>query len=44
LETQRELVKTHSQTLPLVRERIEPPHSLNINDFKEYVEKAKKIH
>ena len=44
LETQRELVKTHQQTFPLVRERIEPPHSLTINDFKDYVDKAKKIH
>lgn len=44
LEQQKELVKVHQFNFPLVRERIEPPHSLTINDFKDYVDKAKKIH
>lgn len=44
LETQRELVRVQQQTFPLVRERIEPPHSLTVNDFKDYVDKARKIH
>ena len=44
LETQKELVRVQQQTFPLVRERIEPPHPLTVNDFKDYVDKARKIH
>jgi len=45
LEQQKNLVAAHKKNLPLVRENVEPTYVMeNINEFKDYVEKCKKIH
>ena len=44
IEGQRELVKTHQQAFPLVRERLEQSCPLTVEHFRDYVDKAKKIH
>ena len=43
LENQRKLTEKHNM-LPLVRERIETLHVLVVHDFKDYMDKARKIH
>ena len=43
LEKQRVLAEVYNQ-LPLIRERIELPQVLSVPKFKEYTEKARKIH
>lgn len=44
LELQTPLTKLHQQCFPLIREGIEPRVSLVVADFKEYVDKARKIY
>ena len=43
LENQRKLAEKHNM-LPLVRERIERLHVLTVREFKDYMDKARKIH
>ena len=43
LENQRKLTEKHNM-LPLVRERIETLHVLVVHEFKDYLERARKMH
>lgn len=43
LDEQKNL-KEHYRQLPLIRERIEDRHVLNVSEFRDYLDKAKKIH